>query len=221
MSDTCPVLTDIDIELMGRFRNEIAQIQADTSKLSEECDITEQSGGGKFSKSLAYIITVCIIALSVGATSAFLVTIIPVKWQIYILSVVNKQITLPVCEGWRETALETAGSYIGMTYGCAERARLFYTAIDTISNRIGYAVGAVTGVTSLALQDRVEKYINGLIGENVPAITSVPANTSVPAIKITRSTPYQNTHKRGGRRKSRNGKRKLRKSRKIRRSRKY
>ncbi len=95
---------------------------------------------------------------------------------------------------------------------CGDRAKLFYDGIQTISNRIGYGVGAITGVSFLTLQNKVENYITGLIGENVPAITN--------------STPYsltsgKKTYTRKGGRKSRNGKRKTGKSRKIRRSRKY
>lgn len=220
MSDSCPVLTDIDIELMGRFRNEIAQIQADKNKLFEECDITEQSGGGlkqKFIAHIAYIIAFCIISIASGATSAFLVTIIPEASQMYILSLVNLRPTLPMCGSSITTTISaTFWSNLGFpNASCSDRAKLFYDGIQTITNGIGLGVGTIIGVSSLStLKNKVENYIYGLIGENVPAMTN--------------STPYSlasgektNIYERGGRRKSRNGKRKTGKSRKIRRSRKY
>jgi len=217
MSEKCPVLTDKDIELMGRFRDEIAKIQADKNILFEECDIKQQSGGGytkKLIENISYVIVLCIVAVASGATSAFLVTIIPQEYQMYILSFVNGKPTLPMCGSSISTTFyATFWSTLGAPHmSCGERAKLFHDGIDQITQRIGYGVAAVTGVSMFALQNKVEKYITGIIDRQ-----SVPAIENSSSYSIANLGEKTNINERGGRR-SRNGKRKYRKSRKLRRN---
>jgi hypothetical protein len=209
MSDTCPVLTDKDIELMGRFRNEIAKIQADTNKLFQECDITKQTGGGfkeTFIDTITNVIVLCITALAYGATAAFFINVIPDEYQKIILTLVNRRLTLPMCDAndVLGTTTTTLLSYIPFLNApsCEERAQLFWVGIK----KIQVAAGVVTGVTGAALRDKIKIYITRIIdGESVPSNSDTKTNIS----------------ERGGRRKSRSGKRKSRKSRKIRRIKKH
>lgn len=223
MSDSCPVLTDKDIELIDKFRDEISEIQSSLPVLLDslnECKDdksdgeSELTGGGtkeEFINISVKIIVFVITALAAGASTAFFLTAIPEPWQLQIISWANFEPTpLSVC---KTTAEYTLGAMYGVAnrrLSCSHRAEMLEQGIT----RIQMGVSAITGFTSAALESRVREFLT---------------RRTTPAISQTRSTPYsivpsEKTNVNGGtrksrksrnKRKSRNGKRKSRRSKKY------
>lgn len=223
MTDSCPVLTDKDIELMSRFRDEISEIQSSVPVLLDslnECKDdksdgeSELTGGGTkedFINISVKIIVFVITALAAGASTAFFLTAIPEPWQLQIISWANFEPTpLSVC---KTTAEYTLGAMYGLAnsrLSCSHRAEMLEQGIT----RIQKGIAAITGLTSAALESRVREY---LTRPRTPAITE---SRSSPYSIISSEKTNINPEVTGGRRKSRRSKRKSRKSRKIR-SKKY
>jgi len=212
MSDTCPVLTDKDIELMSRFRDEISEIQSSEIFLLEalqECKNSESelTGGGTkedFINILVKIIVFIITALAAGASTAFFLTAIPEAWQMQIISWANFEfVPLTICRTNYDYAMGAALNIANKKLSCSYRAEMLEQGIT----RIQTGVMAITGATSVALESRVREFLT---------------RRTTPAISQVHSTPYSmilsnektNINERGGRRKSRRSKRKSRKSRK-------
>ena len=215
MTDSCPVLTDKDIELMGRFRDEISEIQSIEFILLEplqECENSESelTGGGikeKIIDSLVKIIVFSLTALAAGASTAFLLTVIPEMWQMQIISIVNfEAVPLSICRTNYDYAMGAAWSVANERFSCSYRAAM----LEQGMTRIQTAIGGIAGLTTAVLKDKIRDFIT---------------KSRVSAITESRSSPYSmipsektniNPEVTGGRRKSRRGKRKSRKSRKIR-----
>jgi hypothetical protein len=206
MSDACPILTSKDIELIGNLRNEISDIQASEKIFLENISQCDNQSGGGFKEviidNLTNLIVFSITALAAGASVAFFLTVLPQTYQMYIISLANGNISFSPCMTTSDYAWGMIGSFANPTFSCSYRAQMLEQGI----NRIQIAAGVVTGVTGVALRDKIKIYITRIIdGESVPSNSDTKINIS----------------ERGGRRKSRSGKRKSRKSRKIRRIKKH
>lgn len=203
---TCPILTDKDIELIHQHKEVIAEIISSEPILGEylnTCNLTQknksksvQSGGtlkDKLIGIITSIIVLCITAAGAGASSAFFLTVIPERWQLIILTLVNRTPSLPVCMTVTDYAMGMAQSLFNPAMSCAARAELFEQGIT----RINMAAAAATGTTALLLHDRIKTYITRLIdGRNVPAIT----DTDTTAYSIVPSNTKYNPRKGGSKR---------------------
>jgi hypothetical protein len=206
MSDVeCPILTDKDIQLINEYKKVIADIQSygQPDEYLPECgnDKKETKIGGNrnnFTEILVKIILFIITASAAGASTAFFLTVIPENWQMYIISIANRSISLPVCRSTTDYAFGMAQSLFNPSMSCSYRAQMLEQGIT----RIQTAVGLITGISSATLQDRVRDFITG---------------------KNRQSIQDSNTTGRGGKIKSKKARkaRKSRKSKKTRKSKRY
>ena len=222
MSDTCPVLTDKDIELMSRFRDEISEIQSSEIILInalQECKNSESelTGGGmkdQIIDGLVRVILFSMTALAAGASTAYLLTVIPEMWQMQIISIVNfEAVPLTICRTNYDYAIGAAWGIANERLSCSYRAAMLEQGIT----RIQTAIGGFAGITTAVLKDKIKEF---LTRPRTPAITE---SRSSPYSIISSEKTNINPEVTGGRRKSRRGKKKTRKSRKSRkiRSKKY
>jgi len=209
---SCPVLTNKDIELIGSYKEDIAEIQSYglPDEYLTECGINDKKTGGNrnnFTDILVKIIVFILTASAAGASSALFLTVIPENWQMYIISIVNGSISLPVCRSTTDYALGMAQSFLNPSMSCSYRARMLEQGIT----RIQTAVGVITGISAATLEDKVRAFITG---ENRQSIQD-----SSYSYKLGPNS-YSTGRNSGGKRKSRKA-RKSRKSRKARKSRRY
>jgi hypothetical protein len=178
MSGNCPPLTLNDIELFGRFSNEIIQVQADCGKLFEQCNITHQLGThqlgthqlgthqlGGVSKDdvITKIITFCLYTLLFGASAGFFQSIFSPHTQLVILSYVQRQPVYALCDatslsGRLSWGLTEAGSLFGLNNSCEENAVLFYGGIK----KLQMMLGLVGVVGHAAIRDKVKDFVTSI-----------------------------------------------------------
>jgi hypothetical protein len=160
MSDVCPVLTDKDIELISKFRKELAYLQENSDKAFGTCSI-EQHGGAN--EVLANAIIIIVGMISAGATTGFVLNCLPQTAQLWLISLVNLKTSLPVCTTSMDYAMSGVASYVPGAAGivemtCAVRAQLLEQGI----NRLMILVGGLTGV---ALSAKIKELL-GATGGN-------------------------------------------------------
>jgi hypothetical protein len=214
--DKCPVLTDNDIQLIGSYKEDIAEIQSYglPDEYLPECGINDKKetkiGGNRknFTEILVKMIVFIITASAAGASTALFLTVIPENWQMYIISIANRSISLPVCRSTTDYALGMAQSFLNPSMSCSYRAQMLEQGIT----RIQTAVGVITGISTATLQDKVRDFITGNSRQSIQdsSYSYIP-------------TPNSYTTGRGGKRKSKKTRkaRKARKSKKSRKSRRY
>jgi hypothetical protein len=173
MSDICPILTEKDIQLIGQYAPQIAEIQASESMLDEYLShCKEQSGGNgygnKVTNMLIKILVVAILTLAAGGSAAIFLQIVPKNWQAYIISIVTQKI-MPthVCESRWDQAVGAAASYASSitppifgyrpfeSMTCTKRSELFEEAI----RKIMLVVGGATLLNKNSLEEKIKKYI--------------------------------------------------------------
>ncbi len=204
---SCPVLTNKDIELIGSYKEDIAEIQSYglPDEYLTECGINDKKTGGNrnnFTDILVKIIVFILTASAAGASSALFLTVIPENWQMYIISIANGSISLPVCRSTTDYALGMAQSFLNPSMSCSYRAQMLEQGIT----RIQTAVGVITGISAATLEDKVRAFITGESKQTIQ--DSLGPNS------------YSTGRNSGGKRKSRKA-RKSRKSKKARKSRRY
>ena len=161
MSDSCPILTDRDIELFGEFRNEIAEIQSKSSDIEElikPCSNGTQIGGAP--DLIVNVVYLIVRAIAAGATVGFLLYALPQSAQASIVSFVNNSPSFPVCSSNLDYVVGTTSGMIWNTMSCSHRAEMLEMAVG----KIMLGVGAVTGLTEYLIKDKIRNYLDGKRG---------------------------------------------------------
>ena len=161
MPDECPVLTDLDLKLLKDFSIEITQLKTDKAKDDEL--FSECSGGGKLqtggaNEYLVNAIALVVSAVTAGASTAFIMYVLPVNIQIILVSFVNFKPTMPVCRTVADYAIGTASSSIGFgEMKCSYRAEM----LEQGTTRLMFIIAGLTGI---ALKNKIREILDGKLG---------------------------------------------------------
>jgi hypothetical protein len=108
-------------------------------ELDEKNDINKSSSLIDFFTSCLHFL---VISSATGATVACLMHIIPVKFQVIIISLINLDANiLPPCQTVNDYVIGTAGGVMWNKFSCSYRAVQFEKAVEKLIALLGLLIG--------------------------------------------------------------------------------
>jgi len=163
MSEECPILTDKDIELLGKFRKEIAELKSNEPKddeLFSECSLGGKAQTGGANEYLVNAIAFVVTAVAAGASAAFIIYSLPENVQLFLISFVNFKPSMPICKTVADYAIGTGSAAIGFSeMSCSYRAEMLEQGINRLMT-------IFAGLAGVVLKDKIRQLLDGKLVDN-------------------------------------------------------
>ena len=159
MSDSCPMPTKKDLELMKTFKGEIDQLKMNADNFSTEitCKLPKSQMKGGANKMLVKAIIFLITAATAGASVWLFLSAVPDSVQLYILSITNSDISMQICRTKGDYAIGAMAGQFFSKMSCSHRAKLMEEGVAKLAALFGTATG-------IALETKIEKWLDEMSG---------------------------------------------------------